>query len=192
MSRRRGRQPQAQAVVVRLIEPAFDDLVTLNRRDPQIVRWALKKMLLLERDPEAGEGLKGALIGWRKITVGDRDWRIVWRVTHDEVGAVVVDIAEVWAVGAREDSTVYAEMADRVTQLGNDPKVLALSAVIHRLGKVVAGLSAQAEPAAPEPAPAWLVRRLVKTVGIDPVTAAALSAEEALDTWTAWVSRPQD
>ena len=36
---------------VRLTEAAFHDLRTLNRHDPQIVRWAFKKMLLLERTP---------------------------------------------------------------------------------------------------------------------------------------------
>jgi mRNA interferase RelE/StbE len=65
--------------VVRLTEPAFEDLQTLLRLDPQIVRWALKKMLLLERDPEAGQALHGVLIGWRKLVVGDRDRRVDWR-----------------------------------------------------------------------------------------------------------------
>ena len=37
------------------------------RLDPQIVRWALKKMLLLERNPEAGEGLRGHMEINRKL-----------------------------------------------------------------------------------------------------------------------------
>lgn len=45
-------------MVVRLIEPAVEDLRVLLEKDPQIVRWALEKMLLLERDPEAGEALR--------------------------------------------------------------------------------------------------------------------------------------
>ena len=53
--RRTGRHPAATTVVVRLTEPAFDDLRALLRLDPQLVRQALKKMLLLERDPQAGE-----------------------------------------------------------------------------------------------------------------------------------------
>ena len=117
--RRGGRHPLATSVVVRLIEPAVEDLQVLLKRDPQIVRWALKKMLLLERDPEAGEALRGGLIGWRKLTVSDRDWRVIWRVTHDQSGRVVVEyVAEVWAVGARSDAEVYAEMADRVSTFG--------------------------------------------------------------------------
>jgi mRNA interferase RelE/StbE len=95
--------------VVRLIDPAVDDLRALLRLDPQIVRWALKKLLLLERNPEAGKELHGSLIGWRKLTVSDRDWRIVWRVASDDTGTVIVDVAEVWAVGARADREVYEE-----------------------------------------------------------------------------------
>jgi mRNA interferase RelE/StbE len=37
---------------VRLTDPAVADLERLVGVDPQIVRWALKKMLLLERDPD--------------------------------------------------------------------------------------------------------------------------------------------
>ncbi|CAB4998879.1 MAG: hypothetical protein F2881_02575 [Actinobacteria bacterium] len=50
---------------VRLTEAAFHDLRTLNRHDPQIVRWAFKKMLLLERDPLAQQvlGLMRAAVG---------------------------------------------------------------------------------------------------------------------------------
>ena len=50
---------------VRLTEPAIDDLRRLQRADPQVVRWALKKMLLLERNPNAGAPLLGALVGYR-------------------------------------------------------------------------------------------------------------------------------
>lgn len=67
-------------------------------------------MLLLEADPLAGEPLLGSLIGYRKLVVGNRDWRIVWRAVTDQRGIVSVEIAEVWAVGARADSEVYSEM----------------------------------------------------------------------------------
>ncbi len=77
-----------------------DDLARLVHLDPQIARQALKKMILLERDPEAGEPLLGALVGVGKLTVGDRHRRIVWRVTTDDTGRDLVEIAEVWAAGA--------------------------------------------------------------------------------------------
>ena len=45
-------------------DPAFADLQRLARKgDPQVVRWALKKCLLLERNPAAGEEPRGGLDG---------------------------------------------------------------------------------------------------------------------------------
>ena len=65
---RSGRHPEARRVRVRFTDPAFEDLRVMARKgDPQVVRAALKKCLLLERDPEAGEPLKGGLIGYRKL-----------------------------------------------------------------------------------------------------------------------------
>ena len=62
-----------RACVVRLTEDAVADLHRLGKKDPQIVRTVLKKMLLLERSTNAGEPLLGASIGFRKLVVGDRD-----------------------------------------------------------------------------------------------------------------------
>lgn len=61
-------------------------------------------MLLLERSTEAGEPLLGTLLGCRKLVVGDRDYRIVWRETVDDAHQPVLDIAEVWAAGVRADT----------------------------------------------------------------------------------------
>lgn len=187
-ARRGGRRPGADRVVVRLIEPAVEDLRALLRLDPQIVRWAVKKMLLLERNPEAGAELHGMLIGWRKLTVSNRDWRIVWRVTSDESGTVIVDVAEVWAIGARADSEVYGEMRSRVAALPRTPRTVALAEVIERLGKAAAGLTATPDPAEAQPVPDWLVNRLTRQVGLPPDKVARLSLEEAVDAWTEWTN----
>lgn len=137
MSRRSGRRPDAQGVVVRLTSAALEDLENFRRKgDPQVIR-ALKKCLLLERNPEAGEALSGPLAGYRKIVVGDRDWRLVWRVTHDDTGAMVVDVAEVWAFGAREDSAVYEEMRQRVATLGDSPHTVPLAEALAELGSEI-------------------------------------------------------
>jgi mRNA interferase RelE/StbE len=187
-ARRSGRHPDAARVVVRLIEPAFDDLRALLRLDPQIVRWAVKKMLRLERNPQAGAELHGTLIGWRKLTVSNRDWRIVWRVTSDESGDVIVDVAEVRAVGGRADSEVYEEMRSRVATLPPAPRTVALGEAIERLGKVVTGLSASPEPPMTAPLPDWLVKRLTHQVGLAPDTVARMNLQEAVDAWTDWTS----
>jgi mRNA interferase RelE/StbE len=188
-ARRSGRHSDADRVGVRPTEPAFEDLRALLRLDPQIVRWAVKKMLLLERDPEAGVELHGMLIRWRKLTISNRDWRIIWRVTSDESGTVVVDVAEVWAVGARADSEVYEEMRSRVGTLPPQSKTVALTEVIERLSKVTAGLSAAPEPPGVEPVPDWLAKRLTHQVGLAADTVASMSLEEAVDAWTDWTSR---
>ncbi|MGK2959211.1 MAG: type II toxin-antitoxin system RelE/ParE family toxin [Acidimicrobiales bacterium] len=177
-------QPRA---FVRLTNPAVADLERLVGVDPQIVRWALKKMLLLERDPDAGRPLLGDLIGWRKLVVGDRDWRIVWRVTTDEAGNHVIDIAEVWAVGARADAEVYDEMNDRIAVFGSSPTTQALSEVIERLGRAAGNIVAAAEPVH-DPVPPWLVDRLVHQVRMTPEAVAELTGAQAMQAWEAFIT----
>lgn len=188
--RRSGRYRDAKRVVVRLTNPAFEDLAALLRLDPQIVRWALKNMLLLERDPEAGEILHGDLVGFRRLVVGDRDWRIVWRVAHDDAATVIVDVAEVWAVGARSAAAVYTEMQARVAKLAKDqPMTVALSEVVERLGRIATGIQPAAEPA-PEPAlPDWLIQRLRHRVGLTTDQITVLTLEQAVDTWATWSAK---
>ena len=147
-------------------------------------------MLLLERDPEAGRELLGALVGWRKLAVADRDWRVVWRVTYDESGVVIVDVAEVWAVGARRDSEVYREMEQRVAVLPDSPQTQALADVVTRLGKAAAGIEAALEPAPESALPDWLRDRLTNQMGLLPDRVDKLTLQEAVDLWSAWVSSP--
>ncbi|MFQ1001982.1 type II toxin-antitoxin system RelE family toxin [Modestobacter sp. SSW1-42] len=202
-ARASGRHPAAERTVVRFTDAALGDLELMARKgDPQVVRWAVKKCLLLERDPEAGEPLRGALIGYRKLAVGDRDWRIVWRVTHDDAGRPVVDVAEVWALGARSDSEVHAEMTSRVAALSATPATVPLAQAIERLGKAAAGI----HPASAEPAtgvepdgpgaqavldlPRWLAQSLIKVVGLPPEQVAQLSEAEAHRRWNEFISAP--
>ncbi len=174
---------------MRLTDAAIADLDLLARSgNPQVVRWALKKCLMLERDPEAGDVLRGALIGFRKLVVGDRDWRVVWRVTHDASGATIVDVAQVWAVGARSDSEVYVEMRQRVAMLGRDPRTVPLSEAIESLSRLALGLDAAIEPVN-DAAPEWLVSVLTKVVGMPYTEIAKLSADQAHQVWDAYTSR---
>ncbi len=84
-------------------------------------------MHLLEENPNAGEPLLGGLIGWRKLTVGDRDWRVVWRSTTDSDSTPIIEVAEVWAVVARSDSDIHEEMAARVAAMPKNPRTVALA-----------------------------------------------------------------
>ena len=177
-------QPRAY---VWLTNPAVADLERLVGVDPQIVRWALKKMLLREREPDAGRPLLGDLIGWRKLVVGDRDWRIVWRVTTDQAGNQLIDIAEVWAVGARADAEVYAEMNDRIAVLDSSPTTQALSEVIERLARVAGNVMAATEPVH-DPVPPWLVDRLVHQVHMAREAVDELTGAQAMQAWEAFIT----
>ena len=181
----------ARRAFVRLIDPAIDDLDRLLKLDPQIVRQVLKKMLLLERDPRAGAPLVGDLIGWRKLTVGDRHWRIVWRITTDDVGNEIVEIAEVWAAGARSDADVYEEMSRRVAALPQSPTSIALADVVAILGRSAVGVVAAEEPAVAEPVPEWLAQRLRHQAGISQAEIDTLSAQEAMSVWEAHLTKPR-
>jgi len=171
--------------LVRFTDAAVDDLRALPRKEPGIVRQVLKKCLLLERDPHAGEPLLGDLIGYRKLVVGNRHWRIVWRVTEDDTGAATVEVAEVWGAGARSDDEIYREMVDRVASIPEGPQRIALVDIVE-LFAPGRGLEALPEPTA-DPVPTWLRDRLVHTAGLPPAQVDQLSGAEAADVWDSFM-----
>lgn len=169
-----------------LTDPAIEDL---RRLDGAPLVWALKKMLLLETDPLAGGPLLGSLVGYRKLVVGNRDWRVIWRAISNERGTLTVEIAEVWAVGARSDGEVYAEMERRVASLGDTPVRRSLEAIVGELGKPAKAVQitpVAVAPSAPEP---WLVERLVHTASLDRNEVLAMTSEQAVDAWTDFITR---
>jgi len=172
-------EPDRPGPEVWLTDAAFEDL---HRLDGAPLVWALKKMLLLETDPYAGEPLAGRL-------VGNRDWRLVWRVVTDERGAVIVDIAEVWAVGARTDAAVYEEMVTRVDDLPDGRIRRSLSEVVDQLGKRAKGLRPRPPLNPPAPVEGWLVERLVHTAGLDRGEVNAMTSEQAVDAWAEYRMR---
>jgi mRNA interferase RelE/StbE len=186
-----GRHPKAKSVEMRLTIPAFDDLKGLKKSSPEALRWALKKLIQIRRDPDAGRPLHAELQGWRKITVGDRDWRVIWRVYFDESGFAVVDIAEVWAIGARSDGEVYNEMKERVASLPQNPQTVALEEVLKFFEKKRDEQESVEEPLQQEALPDWLVSDLVELAGAGVDEVQRMSMEEALKAWGEFRSRPK-
>lgn len=164
--------------IVRLTEDAIADLHRLAKKDPHIVRTVFKKMLLLGRSTNAGEPLLGALIGFRKLVVGDRDWRIVWRVTEDADGTPILDISEVWAVGARSESEIYEELKARVSQIGDNPKLQSLRDVIAQMGRLYESVVAMPEPSRETSMPEWLEAALRDQLNLRPAEISTLSEQQ--------------
>jgi mRNA interferase RelE/StbE len=165
-------------------DDAIDDL---RRIGPDAVPRVLKKILLLEENPEAGYPLGGELTGYRKLVVGRNTWRIVYRITETKT----VEICEVWAIGARADAEVYAAALTRVkAAVQSRPEFAGLADLLERLGRVATNI-AVSSPVHLEPVPDWLARRLIHTVGMAREEVAALDLQAAVDAWTNFVSQPR-
>ena len=95
---------------VLLTTEAKEDLRDLDGSARKLVLKALKK---LETDPEQrgaplGSRPGSSLVTFRKLVVGDRDHRVVYRVEAD--GTVVV----VWVIGKRTDGECYDLAVSRI------------------------------------------------------------------------------
>lgn len=100
---------------VQLTEEAREDFQDLDGTAQRVVAKALKK---LETDPELrgqplGNRSTGDLTTFRKLVVGNRDYRIVYRVESD--GTVVV----IWVIGKRADNEAYELALSRVRMHAN-------------------------------------------------------------------------
>lgn len=176
---------------IRLTDPAIEDLRRIYRRDPSILKVIFRKILLLELNPLAGEPLLGELIGWRKLTVGDRHWRIIWRSTLDKLGEIEIEIAQVWAIGARSDSQIYDEIRERIKVSPLSPAGTALAEVLALFSEKVSDVTAQSEPV-DQPAPEWLLNRLVHSVGLTKEEIRGLSVDQAMEIWDEFIRQSEN
>jgi mRNA interferase RelE/StbE len=175
---------------IRLTDPAIEDLNQVFRLYPSVLRKVLAKMLILELNTEAGEPLLGDLMGWRKLTVGDRNWRIIWRSKKNESGGQMIEIAQVWAIGARSDSEIYDEMKERLASAPASPRTTALFDVLELFGDKVGDVVATPEPM-DSPAPKWLLDRLEHSVGMSKDQTRGLSVEQAMEIWDEYKGKPK-
>jgi len=104
------------------------------------------------------------------------------------VGDFRVEVAEVWAVGYRKDSEVYAEIRRRVADAGSSPKTKALTEVLALFTKQARDLTATPEPEKPEPVPRWLTDALLHVVRLPASQVEAMSLDEAERAWTDHIS----
>lgn len=114
---------------VELIDEAVADLV--RYAESGTLPLFLKKLLRLEEvGRDAGLPLGRSLTGWRKILVGDRQWRIVFTLDPNET------VATVWVIGDRDDAECYREAEARISALrGRDPTASTLANVLFQLSE---------------------------------------------------------
>jgi mRNA interferase RelE/StbE len=99
-------------VRVELIDDAIADLARLAESGK--LKSFFAKLLEIEQNgARAGEPLGRDLSGWRKLTVGNRNWRIVFRVDQTET------VATVCVIGDREDGACYEEAKRRADRAQN-------------------------------------------------------------------------
>jgi mRNA interferase RelE/StbE len=109
---------------VELVADAIADLEGLATSGN--IRLFLAKLVRLEAvGKDAGQPLRSELTGLRKIVVGNRDWRIIFRMNTDDT------VATVWVIGDRNDSECYQEAVRRLRQAEQSkPEISGFAAVI--------------------------------------------------------------
>src|SRR5216684_4253463 len=117
-------------VRVELIDEAVQDLV--RYAETGNLPLFLKKLIRLEEvGKDAGLPLGGGITGWRKIVVGDRNWRIIFTTDAEET------VATVWVIGDRDDSECYQDAQRRVRAVGKArPQAASLAAVMFQLSEM--------------------------------------------------------
>lgn len=117
-------------VRVELIDEAVADLV--RYAESGSLPLFLKKLLRLEETgKDAGLPLGKGLTGWRKIVVGDRNWRIIFTTDSAE------SVATVWVIGDRDDAECYEDAQRRVRALGRQqPQAASLVAIVFQLSQM--------------------------------------------------------
>lgn len=113
------------AVRVELIDEVIVDLA--NLAESGNLKQFFKKLIEIEANgSQAGDPLGRDLVGWRKLTVGNRNWRIVFRVDRDET------VATICVIGDREDAACYEEAQRRARQ-AKDADATSLAASMMEL-----------------------------------------------------------
>lgn len=105
-----------------LIPAAQDDIRALEGSVRKLVLNGLKKLKVspTQRGAPLGSRNSGDLTELRKLVVGNRQYRIVYRVEQDE------SIVVVWVVGSRVDAECYNLAVARLEMYAKQPELQAL------------------------------------------------------------------
>jgi mRNA interferase RelE/StbE len=124
-------------VRVELLDEAVADLAKLSEGGK--LPLFLKKLVEIEKNgAQAGAPLRKGLVGWRKLTVGNRNWRIVFRV--DGAG----EVATVCVIGDREDEECYHEASRRAKEADHADAVSLAESMLGLVGNRKARKKARA------------------------------------------------
>ena len=112
---------------VRLTADACADL-DRYRASGQFKRFLAKLVRLEEEGVGVGVPLGRGLTTFRKIKVGDRDWRIIFQANADETEATV------WVIADRSDEQCYKLAAERLEAMGTQrPEARSLAAILYEI-----------------------------------------------------------
>lgn len=115
------------SVRVELIDDAIADLAKLAESGK--LKAFFKKLLEVEaKGSQAGEPLGRDLVGWRKVTVGNRDWRIVFQVDTAET------VATICVIGDRDDGSCYEEAKKRADHVEDSDTASLAESMMELLG----------------------------------------------------------
>lgn len=129
------------SVRVELIDDAIADLAKLAESGK--LKSFFKKLVEIEaQGSRAGEPLGRDLAGWRKLTVGNRDWRIVFRVDRAET------VATVCVIGDRDDSACYEEAKRRTDSVEDSDAASLAESMMELFGSRKERKAAQRQRAA--------------------------------------------
>ncbi|WP_350354510.1 hypothetical protein [Corynebacterium aquatimens] len=122
---------------------------------------------------------------------GNRHYRIIWRIARSEQHDAIIEIAEVWAAGARSDGEIYQEMQKRVeaVKLNGAPETRPLVEVIEEMGQLYLDMRSHAEP--PPQLPEWLKQALKEQLQLSAAQIAGLTQEKAQKLLAEHWSRPK-
>lgn len=162
---------------LRLIDYAVEDFRRYATKNKALRQSIFKKLLYIETQPVlAGLPLTGPLNGMRKIVVGDRIWRIVWRVLTSRTPLV-------WGIGKRDHADIYREVERRIKLLGEDPHTVTIAEMLSSLQERVKPVVER------EDIPREVLEALYHEMELSIQTIETLSAHEAISLYERYLQK---